>query len=104
MTQRPPHHHQPLPSPPSRALPHLCCCSSPPSLPLQVALSLMKRGQPVKVGDIVQYVVCEKEGAKSPADRAYHPDDVAKCTDGSLKLDIEWYLAQQVGRGLSHRL
>lgn len=63
---------------------------------LQVALAMIKKGQPVKVGDIVQYVVCEKEGAKSPADRAFHPEEVAKCDDGSLKLDVEWYLAQQV--------
>lgn len=62
---------------------------------LQVALSMMKAGKPVNVGDHIEYVICEKEGAKAAAERAFLPDDV-KHSEGELKVDVEWYLTQQI--------
>lgn len=51
----------------------------------QVALAMMKAGKPVNVGDHIEYVICEKEGAKSAAERAFHPDDVER-SEGELKV------------------
>ncbi|GAB5035819.1 dna polymerase alpha catalytic [Nannochloropsis oceanica] len=62
---------------------------------LQVALAMMKAGKPVNVGDHIEYVICEKEGAKAAAERAFHPDDVQR-SEGELKVDVEWYLTQQI--------
>jgi DNA polymerase elongation subunit (family B) len=53
--------------------------------PVQVALAMMKEGKAVNVGDHIPYVICEKEGAKSAADRSYHPDEVLR-SDGALKV------------------
>ena len=46
---------------------------------------MMKAGKPVNVGDHIEYVICEKEGAKSAAERAFHPDDVER-SEGELKV------------------
>lgn len=62
---------------------------------LQVALAMMKAGKPVNVGDHIEYVICEKEGVKAAAERAFHPDDVER-SEGELKVDVEWYLTQQI--------
>jgi DNA polymerase alpha subunit A len=66
---------------------------------LKVALKMLQAGKSVNVGDHIPYVICTQASAKtdssSPADRAYHPDDVLR-SDGALLLDYEWYKTQQV--------
>jgi DNA polymerase alpha subunit A len=78
---------------------------------LQVALRLIKDNKPVNIGDHIPYVICcppvvpsnTADGAAptsnasktSVADRAYHPDEVFR-SNGELKIDIEWYLSQQI--------
>ena len=56
---------------------------------------MMKDGKPVNVGDHIPYVICLKEGAKSPAERAFHPDEVSR-SNGDIKVDVEWYISQQI--------
>ena len=46
---------------------------------------MMRAGKPVNVGDHIEYVICEKEGAKAAAERAFHPDDVER-SEGELKV------------------
>jgi DNA polymerase elongation subunit (family B) len=43
------------------------------------------KGRAVRVGDHIQYVICE--GDQSFAERAFHPDYVEK-SDGLLRVDI----------------
>ncbi|KXS22075.1 hypothetical protein M427DRAFT_163586 [Gonapodya prolifera JEL478] len=72
---------------------------------VQVALRLKAANKTVRVGDTVPYVIALKTDSGSDAygskkedsfaARAYHPDDFKK--DGStLKVDVEWYLSNQV--------
>jgi DNA polymerase alpha subunit A len=53
----------------------------------------------VNVGDHIPYIICTQASAKtdsnSPADRAFHPDDVLR-SDGVLLVDYEWYKTQQL--------
>ena len=64
------------------------------SLPhVQVALRMIENGLTARSGDTIPYVICEGEG--SMAKRAYHIDDVVKF-DSRLRLDLEWYLANQI--------
>jgi DNA polymerase alpha subunit A len=51
-------------------------------------------GKSVRVGDHIPYVICTGD-AESFADRAYHPDQVMRA-DGDLKVDVLWYLSQQI--------
>ena len=67
---------------------------------LQVALAMIKDGKPVNTGDHIPYVICvdTTPGFVQPASfaqRAYHPDVIAK-SDGRLAVDYEWYLTQQI--------
>ena len=62
---------------------------------VQVAKRMESRGQAVRVGETVPYVICMEPGqetsakSKGYAERAYHTDDVKK--DGSdLMIDVEW--------------
>lgn len=62
------------------------------SLPMnivQVALSMVKAGKSVNVRHHIPYVMCKIPEAKSPAERARHPDDVLR-SDGQLEVDVEW--------------
>lgn len=52
---------------------------------------MMKAGKPVNVGDHIEYVICEKEGAKAAAERAFHPDDVER-SEGELKVCMYSYV------------
>jgi DNA polymerase alpha subunit A len=61
---------------------------------VQVALKMTKSGRSVKVGDHVPYVICEGD-SPSYAERAFHPDHIQKA-DGLIRVDVEWYLSQQV--------
>ena len=63
---------------------------------LQVALQMLAANKPVNIGDHIPYVIC-KEGEESslPASRARHPDDV-KRSEGTLTIDVEWYLENQI--------
>ncbi|KAI7870185.1 DNA polymerase family B-domain-containing protein [Spinellus fusiger] len=70
---------------------------------VQVAIRMKQSGQSVRTGETVPYVICKldslPENSKAgPAERAYHPDEVARSNMqlGSCSLDIEWYLNQQV--------
>ncbi|KAI9303501.1 DNA polymerase family B-domain-containing protein [Cunninghamella echinulata] len=64
---------------------------------VQVALRMRQAGLPVNAGDTVPFVICNVEGmaggSKGFAERAYHFNDVK---NGDKKLDLEWYLSQQV--------
>lgn len=60
---------------------------------VQVALRLKSQGKPIRVGTHIPYIICEGEG--NFAERAYHPDEIKK-SEGKLKVDIEWYLTQQI--------
>ncbi|KAL1921703.1 uncharacterized protein VTP21DRAFT_10345 [Calcarisporiella thermophila] len=64
---------------------------------VQVALRMKARGQMVRAGETIPYVICLSESemaGKSFAERAYHPEDLLR--NESLKIDLEWYLQQQV--------
>lgn len=60
---------------------------------------MLQAGKHVNVGDHIPYVICTKDSAKtdsgSPADRAFHPEEVLR-SEGKLILDVEWYLGQQM--------
>ena len=61
---------------------------------VQVALRMKTQGITARVGDTIPYVICVGPSA-TIGKRAYHIDDVVK--EGStLKIDLEWYLANQV--------
>ncbi|CAD5116920.1 DgyrCDS5761 [Dimorphilus gyrociliatus] len=62
---------------------------------VQVALRInAKSGKKLRGGDTVFYVICEDGTSTSHSERAYHPDELAK--EDNLKLDKNYYLAQQV--------
>lgn len=78
---------------------------------VQVALRRRKQGKSVRSGDcitllvsfsfhffeqhiVVSYVICEGT-SQSYAERAYAPEEVEK-SDGTLKVDLQWYLTQQI--------
>jgi DNA polymerase alpha subunit A len=66
---------------------------------------MMSAGTTVNAGDHIPYVVCTSETAADflkltaaptlVAERALHPDEVTR-SNGALKVDVEWYLSQQV--------
>ena len=63
---------------------------------VQVALRMKAKGMSVRLGDTVPYVIClDADEQKSFALRAHHPDDV-KRPENNLKIDIEYYLNNQV--------
>jgi DNA polymerase alpha subunit A len=63
---------------------------------LQVALKMLAENRPVNIGDHIPYVIC-KEGPEgsTPPQRAHHPDEVFR-SNGSLTIDYEWYLTNQI--------
>ncbi|KAF8466428.1 DNA polymerase alpha catalytic subunit [Kalaharituber pfeilii] len=63
---------------------------------VQVALRKKARGEMVKVGDIISFIVTgSSDGTdKNPAERAYALQDVVK--DPNLVPDHEWYLIKQI--------
>ena len=61
---------------------------------VKVAKKLMEQGKTGLERHFIPYVVC-KEEHKSVAERAYHPDEV-KNSGGSLLIDTEWYIQQQM--------
>lgn len=65
---------------------------------VQVALQMKSRGMNVNVGDIIPYVICASDQNSNIAAKAHHPDEVRK---GSLIIDYEWYLVQQIHPPLS---
>lgn len=70
----------------------ICVGKVTPILPVdtvQVALSMVKAGKSVNVGHHIPYVMCNIPEAKSPAEKARHPDDVLR-SDGQLEVDVEW--------------
>ncbi|KAL9187656.1 hypothetical protein ACHAXT_006034 [Thalassiosira profunda] len=71
-----------------------------------VAKRMLQEHKAVNIGAHIPYVITEAtteeggppaaKGKKSlAAERARHPDDVAR-SDGALKPDVEWYLTQQI--------
>ncbi|KAJ2061398.1 DNA-directed DNA polymerase alpha catalytic subunit pol1 [Coemansia sp. S146] len=63
-----------------------------------VALRLRERGEPVRSGDTVPYIICDSkctQDAGSYAERARHPDEIL-ASQGALYPDYDWYLNQQV--------
>lgn len=49
-----------------------------------------------KSGDVVSYIICEDGSTNSATQRAYSKSELVKNADGNLKLDIAYYLRQQV--------
>lgn len=53
---------------------------------VQVALRKKARGEPVKSGDVISYVITGGEGSEAPdknvSDRAYAPQDIMKVDSG----------------------
>ncbi|KAL7267646.1 DNA-directed DNA polymerase alpha catalytic subunit pol1 [Rhizina undulata] len=65
---------------------------------VQVALRKRERGEPVKIGDVISYIITgdSKTGEeKNVALRAYSAQDFMK-PDSGLKPDAEWYLIKQI--------
>ena len=60
---------------------------------VMVALEMISEGKVVRGGDFVPYVVCEGEG--NIAGRCHSPEHFQKAA-GALKIDINWYLANNV--------
>ncbi|KAJ2739514.1 DNA-directed DNA polymerase alpha catalytic subunit pol1, partial [Coemansia sp. BCRC 34301] len=66
-----------------------------------VALRLRERGEAVRSGDTVPYIICDAKCASMPqepgsyAERARHPDEI-QASQGALYPDYDWYLNQQV--------
>ena len=60
---------------------------------VQVALAMLARGERVRSGDIVPYVVCAGDGPI--ARRCYHPSTVIAAS-GGLSVDSGWYLSNQL--------
>eukprot|EP00743_Colponemidia_sp_Colp-15_P005940 GILK01006386.1.p1 GENE.GILK01006386.1~~GILK01006386.1.p1 ORF type:complete len:1470 (-),score=342.66 GILK01006386.1:187-3951(-) len=61
---------------------------------VQVAKAMIAAGKNVRVGNHIPYIICKGEQT-SFADRAHHPDEIAK-SNGALEIDVNWYLTQQV--------
>jgi len=59
---------------------------------VQVALRMKAKGESTRIGDTIPYVIAQGENP-IVAQRAFHPDDFSK---GELKIDIDWYMKQQV--------
>ncbi|KAF5332256.1 hypothetical protein D9611_008203 [Ephemerocybe angulata] len=66
---------------------------------VQVAMRMKAKGGTARAGVVVPYIFCIGEGeetAKSAqADRAKHPDEIRR-SDGQMKIDYEFYLANQI--------
>ncbi|BFZ59720.1 DNA-directed DNA polymerase alpha catalytic subunit pol1 [Saitoella coloradoensis] len=66
---------------------------------VQVALKKKAKGEAIRIGDVIAYVITGEEGAtQNPEDvaaRAYPPQDVMK-TGSDLKIDFEHYLVKQI--------
>jgi DNA polymerase alpha subunit A len=68
---------------------------------VQVAKLMLENNMVVKNGDHIPYVITLADDGDdtskevSYAMRARHPDDV-KRSDGKLRIDVEWYLLQQI--------
>ena len=61
----------------------------------QVALRVnSKGGKKLRAGDTVQYVICEDGSNLAATQRAFHVDEVKE--SDSLKIDLNYYLAQQL--------
>jgi len=70
---------------------------------VHVAKMMLKANRPVNIGDHIPYVITmqsseqeQKASTKTSAvERARHPEEI-KRSNGELKPDVEWYLAQQI--------
>lgn len=64
---------------------------------VQVALREIARGNNVRRGDVISYVVTgdSKSTSEPVAKRSYTPQDVMK-PDSGLRVDVEWYLGKQI--------
>ncbi|KAJ2926264.1 hypothetical protein H1R20_g10824, partial [Candolleomyces eurysporus] len=66
---------------------------------VQVALRMKAKGLTARTGTVVQYIFCLAQGEESTktaqADRARHPEEI-KRSEGQLKIDYEFYLANQI--------
>lgn len=62
---------------------------------VQVALRMLHQGKSVRAGEIIPYVICEAVAGEQPAQRAYHPEEIARDPD-RLHVDYTYYLKSQV--------
>ncbi|XP_022788586.1 DNA polymerase alpha catalytic subunit-like isoform X3 [Stylophora pistillata] len=61
---------------------------------VNVALRMLSKGRKVNAGDTIPYVICDDGSSLAATQRAYHPDEF--CKSDSLKIDVKYYLANQV--------
>jgi DNA polymerase alpha subunit A len=70
---------------------------------VHVARAMIQNSRSVSVGDHIPYIITAplegvddaSKASKSMAERARHPEEVAR-SGGILKPDVEWYLTQQI--------
>jgi DNA polymerase alpha subunit A len=63
---------------------------------VQVALKRRAKGDPVRVNDVMQYIITGEPGdARHVAERAYPAGDVTR-PKSELNIDYDWYLAHQI--------
>ncbi|KAJ2412770.1 DNA-directed DNA polymerase alpha catalytic subunit pol1 [Coemansia sp. IMI 209128] len=67
---------------------------------VQVALRQRERGEPVRSGDSIPFIICDPQclpaqATGSYAERARHPDEIS-ASQGAIYPDYDWYLNQQV--------
>ena len=67
---------------------------------VQVALRALAQGKPVRVNDVISYIMTSAVSSNTPASeaaakRAYAPAEVTS-SSSALKPDIEWYLYKQI--------
>ncbi|KAH8116362.1 hypothetical protein DFH11DRAFT_1580132 [Phellopilus nigrolimitatus] len=64
-----------------------------------VALRMKSKGQSARAGDVIPYIFCLSTNGDSTkstqADKAHHPDELRRA-NGTLQIDFEHYLSQQV--------
>lgn len=53
-------------------------------------------GKQLRGGDTVSFVICLDGTTNAAMQRAYHIDELRQNTDGNLKIDINYYLSQQL--------
>ncbi|KAL2314433.1 DNA polymerase alpha catalytic subunit [Schizosaccharomyces pombe] len=62
---------------------------------VQVALKKKARGENVRVGDVIPFIIAGSDADGHPADRAYSPQEIMN-TNSTLVIDYNYYLSHQI--------
>ncbi|EPX72706.1 DNA polymerase alpha catalytic subunit [Schizosaccharomyces octosporus yFS286] len=62
---------------------------------VQVALKKKAKGENVRVGDVIPFIITGSDSEGHPADRAYGPQDVMN-SNNNLTVDYNYYLTHQI--------